>query len=72
MKDHGLRLYGKIWALLLNQDGQDLVEYAMVFAVMALGSAAVMQSLDVAIAQVFTQVGGVFATALGFGASAAS
>jgi Flp pilus assembly pilin Flp len=72
MMDQGLRLYGRIWVLLLNEDGQDLVEYVMVFAVMALGSAAVMQSMDEAIVHVFTQVGGVFATALGFGAPAAS
>ncbi len=72
MKDHGLRWYGRIWALLQHQDGQELVEYVMVFAVMALGTAAAMQSMDEAIIQVFTQVGGVFATALGFGAPAAS
>jgi Flp pilus assembly pilin Flp len=72
MKDHGLRLYGKILALLLHEEGQDLVEYAMVFAVMALGSAVVMQSMDEAIVQVFTTVGGVFATALGFGTPSAS
>jgi Flp pilus assembly pilin Flp len=72
MKDHGLRLYGRIWALLPHEDGQDLVEYVMVFAVMALGTAAAMQSMDQAIAQVFTQVGSVFATALGYGTPAAS
>jgi Flp pilus assembly pilin Flp len=72
MKDHGLRLYGRIGALLLHEDGQDLVEYVMVFAVMALGTAAAMQSMDQAIVQVFTQVGGVFATALGYGTPAAS
>lgn len=72
MKDHGLRLYGRIWALLLHEDGQDLVEYVMVFAVMALGTAAAMQSMDQAIVRVFTQVGGVFATALGYGTPAAS
>lgn len=72
MKDHGLRLCRRIWALLLPEDGQDLVEYVMVFAVMALGTAAVMQSMDEAIVQVFTQVGGVFATALGYGAPTAS
>jgi Flp pilus assembly pilin Flp len=72
MKDHGLKLYGKIWTLLRCESGQDLVEYGMVFAVMALGTAAAMQSMDEAIIQVFTQVGGVFATALGFGAPAAS
>ena len=72
MKNRSLRLYAKILELLVREEGQDLVEYAMVFTTMALGSAAVMQSMDEAIVQVFTKVGGVFSDALGFAAPTSS
>ena len=44
--------------------GQDMVEYAMVFAMIALGSLVAMQSLDVAIANVFNTISSTFNGAL--------
>ena len=60
MKGHGLRLYRKINDLLLREDGQDLVEYVLVFALMTLGTAAAMESMDAEIYQVFLKIGAVF------------
>jgi Flp pilus assembly pilin Flp len=64
MKARRLRLFKGIEELLVREEGQDMVEYALVFAVIALGTAAGMQSVDVAIAQVFQHVSDVFAGAL--------
>jgi Flp pilus assembly pilin Flp len=64
MKDRLLRCFKIIEESLVNEEGQDLVEYALVFTMIALGTAAGMESLDVAIVQVFNHVGDVFAGAL--------
>jgi Flp pilus assembly pilin Flp len=64
MNARRLRLFKGIEELLVRSEGQDLVEYALAFAIIALGTAAGMQSVDVAIAQVFQHVSDVFAAAL--------
>lgn len=43
--------------LFLNEDGQDLVEYALVVALIALGATAGMNSLATDISNAFTTVG---------------
>lgn len=44
-------------ALVSDESGQDLVEYALVVALIALGSIASMKTLTSAISSLFTQVG---------------
>jgi hypothetical protein len=63
MKDRSLMLYRRIHELLLREEGQDLVEYVMVFAIMALGTAAAMESMDAAIIQVCLKIGAIFSAA---------
>lgn len=56
MKDQMLNLYLKLQSLLESEAGQDLVEYSMVFAMVALGAIVGMKSLDSAIIQAFSTV----------------
>jgi pilus assembly protein Flp/PilA len=44
--------------LFLNEDGQDLVEYALVVALIALAATAGMQTLATDISNAFTSIGG--------------
>lgn len=43
--------------LLQEESGQDLIEYALVFTLVALGAIASMKSLSTSVAKVFTTVG---------------
>ncbi len=56
MKDQMLELYLKLQNLRDCEAGQDLVEYSMVFAMVALGAMVGMKSLDSAIIQAFSTV----------------
>lgn len=50
--------FGKaIWKLLSRQEGQDLVEYALVIALIALAATAGMNTLATDISNAFTTVG---------------
>jgi Flp pilus assembly pilin Flp len=64
MKVQLLGLFFKLQDLLKSEVGQDVVEYSMVFTMIALGAVVAMQSLDVAIAQVFTSISSTIHTAL--------
>ena len=57
MKVMLLSLYCKIQALLAQEDGQDLVEYALIVALIALACCAGMNSLATAINNGFTSLG---------------
>ena len=57
MKDILLKLYIKIQDLLSQEDGQDLVEYALIVALIALACCAGMKSLATAINAGFTTLG---------------
>lgn len=57
MKVMLLTLYYKIQALLAKDDGQDLVEYALIVALIALACCAGMNSLATAINTGFTSLG---------------
>lgn len=59
-----LRIYDKIQNRMAGNEGQDLVEYAMVFAVIGLGTAAAMEDVAVAILNVFNTIAGIFASHL--------
>jgi pilus assembly protein Flp/PilA len=61
MKDIGLKLYVKMQnlkeALVQDQSGQDLIEYALVAALIALAATASMTTLAGKIGTAFTSVG---------------
>lgn len=53
LNDKMLKLYNKITVLLSDERGQDLVEYALVVAIIALGATVAMKSLSSEINSVF-------------------
>jgi pilus assembly protein Flp/PilA len=57
MKNTLLKLYIKIQSLLSQEEGQDLVEYALVVALIALAATIGMSSLATAISTGFTNIG---------------
>jgi pilus assembly protein Flp/PilA len=61
MKDIGLKLYVKMQnlrdAILKDESGQDLVEYALVLALIALAATVSMKALATTIGTAFTSVG---------------
>ena len=54
----------RIQSLLSREEGQDLVEYALVVALIALGATLAMDSLQAEIAAVFTSITGSLTTAV--------
>jgi pilus assembly protein Flp/PilA len=59
-----LSLLVKFQDLMHREEGQDLVEYALVVAIIALGATAAMQSLANVISTSFANISTTFATAL--------
>jgi pilus assembly protein Flp/PilA len=59
-----LRGYAKLQNLLSHEEGQDLVEYALVVAIIALGATASMQSLASVISSSFASISTTFAGAI--------
>ena len=57
MKETMLKLYVKTQNLLWSDEGQDLVEYALVIALIALAATAGMNTLASDISSAFTKVG---------------
>jgi len=60
MKDNALRLYVNFETLrrgLLSEDGQDLIEYALVVAMIAFAAVAGMTSVATKISSAFTNIG---------------
>ncbi len=60
MKDLALKLYVKVQAFataLKNEDGQDMVEYAIVLGLIAMGATVAMIGLATTIGTGFTNVG---------------
>jgi pilus assembly protein Flp/PilA len=58
------RGYVKLQNLLSREEGQDLVEYALVVAIIALGATASMKTLATAISGAFTSISSTFVDAL--------
>lgn len=56
MQTLGTSIFRYIRNLLMSQNGQNLVEYALVVGLLALGSAAVMESMTSAVDTVFSGV----------------
>jgi len=59
-----LKLYVKFQAVMSCDEGQDLVEYALVVAIIALGATAAMGKLAGAISTAFGTISSTFANAL--------
>lgn len=57
MKDILLKLYVKVQVLLSQEEGQDLVEYALIVALIALAATVGMKTLATAINSGFTTLG---------------
>jgi len=64
MHDTMLKMYIKMQNLLAQEDGQDLVEYALVVALIALGATAGMTGLATKIGDAFTGIGTSLTTAV--------
>ena len=50
---------------MLREEGQDLIEYAMVFAVIALATTAGMRAAAGGVSTVFTTIGATLSSAIG-------
>jgi pilus assembly protein Flp/PilA len=59
-----IKLYVKFQDLASREDGQDLVEYALVVALIALGATASMKGLAGVISSSFANISTTFATAM--------
>lgn len=59
-----LRGYVKLQNLFNREEGQDLVEYALVLAIIALGATASMKALATSISTAFATISTTFANAL--------
>ena len=57
MKDTMLKLYIKFQNLLSQDEGQDLVEYALIVALIALAATAGMKTLATDLSAAFTSIG---------------
>jgi pilus assembly protein Flp/PilA len=62
MKDQLLMLAIRLQSMFANEEGQDLIEYALVVALIALGATAGMNSLASAINGAFNHVGSLVTT----------
>lgn len=57
MKDTVLKISVKLQTLLMNEEGQDLVEYGLLVALVALGATVGMRALATDINLLFTNLG---------------
>jgi pilus assembly protein Flp/PilA len=64
MKDTLLLLSIKLRTLLSNEEGQDLIEYALVVALIAFGAVASMKLLSSDINNAFSDIGSLLTSAL--------
>ena len=63
MKDKLLKLSVKMQTALMSEEGQDLIEYAMVVALIAFAATAGMQAAAGGVNTVFTTIGAVIRNA---------
>ena len=64
MNDTMLKFYIKVQDLMTREDGQDLVEYALVVSLLSLAATAAMGSLATAINGAFNAIGSTLTKAL--------
>ena len=62
MKESMLKLSAKLQTLLLQEEGQDLIEYALVVALIAFSATVGMKALAVQINALFVSLGATLAT----------
>ena len=65
MKDGLLKLQVKMQTLLMQEEGQDLIEYALVVALIAFAAVATMKTLATDINTVYANIGTQLTTAAG-------
>ena len=59
-----LKLYVKMQSLLVREDGQDLVEYALTVALVAFGATVAMQSLGTGLNATFSAISSTLSSSL--------
>jgi len=59
-----LKLYVNFQDLISREEGQDLVEYALVVAIIALGAVAAMQTVATSISTEFSVIESIFASSV--------
>jgi pilus assembly protein Flp/PilA len=64
MKDTMLKFAIKLQTLLSNEEGQDLIEYALVVALIAFGAVAAMKILSSDINNAFSEIGSLLTSSL--------
>jgi pilus assembly protein Flp/PilA len=64
MKEMMLKMYVKLQTLMAREEGQDLVEYALVVALIAFGAVAAMKGLSTEINTAFNVISSDLGTAL--------
>ena len=64
MNEMMLKMYIKLQTLMAREEGQDLVEYALVGALIAFGAVAAMQGLSSEINTAFKQISSQLASAI--------
>ena len=64
MNDLMLKMYVNLQALMAREEGQDLVEYALVVALIAFGAVAAMQGLSSEINSAFATISSELSSAL--------
>lgn len=64
MKDMMLKLYVQMQTLMANEEGQDLVEYALVVALIAFGAIAGMSALSTELNTAFNSISSKVSSAL--------
>lgn len=65
MRANGMKLVKRLWKLVVRTDGQDLVEYALIIALMVLAATAGLQSPAQAIYHAFGNDGTTFNADIG-------
>jgi len=64
MNDLMLRLFVKMQTLMIREEGQDLVEYALVVALVAFGATAALKTLGTGLNAAFTNISSTLASSL--------
>ena len=64
MNEMMLKMYTKLQALMVQEEGQDLVEYALVVALIAFGAVAAMKGLSTEINVAFNVISSELGSAL--------
>lgn len=62
MKETMLKLSAKLQTMMLSEEGQDLIEYALVVALIAFAATVAMRGLATDINTAFTNIGAAVAT----------